>query len=258
MANKIQNRIRGYLAGIRKKSPEERLRLMWLLVAVFMIGIFFLWTQQVRHDLSRLAGLPLVDTSVLPPYPEMPEIDVEKTLMESGAQLGDLAEKSDAEFRAAGDSYVLEKAPLSEEEFSSLKFVDAEVREEEILLSYGQYYKDIPVLGCGLVLAIAMDGDEISEKSDTLARGIELIVDPEISLKAAGNLAEKEIDDENFVFKEGSLAIAHWEEGSYLAWRIVFCAEVEGDEYIQEVLVGAQHGGIISRMGIDELGNIAG
>lgn len=249
---------------IRRKSPEEKMRLVWFLVIVFMICIFFLWADQVRHDLSRLAGSPLVDTSALPPYPAMPEIDVDKTLMESGAQLGDLAEQSDEEFKAAGDSYILEKGLLGEEEFSSLKFADAEVKDEEILLSYGQYYKDIPVLGCALVLTIAMDGDEITEKSDTLARGIELVVDPEISLKAAGELAEKELDDENFTFREGSLAIARYEDDYYLAWRIVLLAEVEGEEYTQEVLVGTEHGGIISRMGVDdlgrkdELGNVAG
>ncbi len=264
MSNKKKNKIREHLAGVRKKSPEDRSRLKWILVIVFMVGIFFLWADQVTRDFSRLAGGQLIDGSVLPSYPEMPAVSASKTLMESGKRLGDIAEKNDEELKAAGDRYILEKDLLGEEEFSSLKFADAEAEDGEILLSYDQYYKDIPVLGCGLVLAITMDSDEIVEKSDTIARGMKISVDPEISLRAAGELAEKEAGDENFAFREGSLAIARYEDDYYLGWRIVLAAEVEGEEYMQEVLVGAEHGGIISRMGVndlgakDELGNVAG
>lgn len=264
MAKTKQNRVRDFLARIRKGSAEEQVRLTWLLVIVFMAGIFFLWIYQAQRDFSQLAGRELVDASALPPFPSLPDLSIDKTLRESGEQLSNLMAESNEELEAAGDAYIRERDILPGEDFSSVKFSDAEMTDDEILLLYGQYYKDIPVLGCGLVLAMALDGGEISEKHRNLAEGIELAVDPQISLREAGELAEKEMADARFTFKKGSLAIARLEEDYYLAWRIVLENGAEGGADPQEILVGANHGGIISRIGVDDLGrkdeleNVAG
>jgi len=253
-SKKSEKAIFGSICNI---SQENKVRLAWLVAAVFMVGIFFLWVEGVKENFSQMAGQKLMDASVLPEFPEMPDLDINKTIVDGSKRLNDALRKSDEELKAVGDAYIREKGIFADEEYSSLKFTDAEIGEEEITLTYSQYYKDIPVQGCGLVLSAAMDGGDIVEKSNTLVTGIELEIDPKISLKTAGDLAKKETGDGNFAFKEGDLVIVRHEEEFYLAWRIVLAAETEGNVYKQEVLVGANHVNIISRTAFDELSDVA-
>lgn len=248
MSNKKNNRKRDFFKNIEEKSEAEKLHLVWLCAISFMVLVLGLWVSGAKSNFSRLADYQ-IDYSSLPSFPENQSTDLESVLDESGETISGYMAENETEWQAAGDNYIAEKGFLSGEGFSSLKFVETGNDGDAVLIKYAQYYKDIPVLGCDLVLSVDMD-DNITEKKNSLATDIDLVVDPKISLKAAGEIAEKECVDEGYVFKEGSLAIAKYEEDFYLVWKINLVSDEAPSE--KEILVGAERGGIVSVVGKDE------
>lgn len=248
MSNKRNNRKRDFFKNIEEKSEAEKLRLVWLGAISFMILFFGLWVSGAKSNFARLADYK-VDYSSLPSFPENQSTDLAGILDESGEKIGGYMEENNTEWQALGDNYIEEQGILSEEGFSSLKFVGTESDGDAVLIKYAEYYKDIPVLGCDLVLSVDMD-DNIAQKENNLVSGIDLVVDPKISLKAAGEIAEKECIDGGCIFKEGGLAIAKYEEGFYLVWKITLISDEAPS--VKEVLVGAERGGIVSTVGEDE------
>lgn len=249
MSNIRKNRKRDLFKNIENKSEAEKLRLVWLGAAFFMILVFGLWVAGAKSHFARLSGYQ-VDYSSLPSFPENQSMDLEGVLNESGEKIGGYMEESETEWQITGDKYIKEKGILVGESFSSLKFAGTGSDGDAILIKYAQYYKDIPVLGCNLVLSVDMDNN-ITEKENNLAAGIDLVADPKISLKEAAEIAEKEVIKEGYMFEEGGLAIAKYEEGFYLVWRIALVSDkVLGTK---EILVGAERGGIVSAVGEDEI-----
>lgn len=238
-----KNRGLGYLKNIRNRSDEEKARLTWFLVIFVMIGVFFLWAAGTRENFARLAGHSFIDPSALPAFPKTDKIDLDGVLEKSEQQMAKYMAENEAQWQSVGDEYAKDNKILGEDGFSSLKFIDSKEENGAILLEYAQYYKGVRVLGKGITLAVLPEDDTVTEKSNNLATGINLVVDPQVSLKVAGIAAEKENTDESFVFKEGNLAIVNYEAEYYLVWQVILASEVE--EGTKEVLVGALRGNIV-------------
>lgn len=233
-------RLKGIFKDIDKKSEAEKARLVWYLASFCACGVFCIWLASTGSSLSQL-GSGGVDLSQLPAFPQLEPINLDEALQKSGEALDDYEKTSNAAWQERGSKYVAEQDVLAGDDFSTLKL--AEVRKEEgaVILRYEHYYKEVPVLGSGLVLAADAKSEEISTREDNLKRGINLAVDPAISAKDAAALASKNTDG-NYAFSEAQLAIAEYEDNFYLVWKTVFRAEA-GEE--KTILVGAQHGGII-------------
>lgn len=243
----------GYLKNIRNGSDEEKARLTWFLVIFVMIGVFFLWAAGTRENFARLAGHPFVDSSALPAFPKTDKINLGGVLEKSGQQMAKYMAENEAQWQSVGDEYAKENKILDEDGFSSLKFIESKEENGAILLEYAQYYKGVRVLGKGITLAVLPEEDNVTEKNNNLVTGINLAVDPQVSLKAAGIVAEKENTDEDFVFKEGDLAIVNYEAEYYLVWRVVLASDAEAG--MKEVLVGALRGNVVpAQAGLAETG----
>jgi len=254
MFKKRKNKSQNFIKNIKNRSDEEKMRLTWLLFAPVMVGVFILWTASIKSNFACLSNPLSIDTSTLPDFPETDDIDLGGVLVKSGQKLEEYMDENNALLQSVGDEYLKGNKILDEDGFSSLKFVDSTGDNNSIILEYAQYYKDIPVLGKGVSLVVSLDDDTVSERSRNLAAGIDLASYPKISLKDAGIIAEKEFQGKDLVLKEGSLAIANYEEEYYLVWKVVLVSDSE--EETQEVLVGAEHGGIVSRVAVDELSDM--
>lgn len=242
MFNKRKNRFGNFFKNTPKGSPAEKMRLTWFLVSVCMVGVFFLWVRSAQNNFARMASLRM-DIPAMSSLPEVSGIDFGGIMEDSGEKYEEYAAADQAHWQAVGDAYIAEKGILEGDGFSSLKFSGSKEEDGAMSLEYAQYYKEIPVLGYGLVLSSSSDGSSVVEKSSNLATGINLDADPAVSLKEAGTIAEKSQGSGKYAFREGSLAVVRYEDEFYLVWKIALSSEKEAD--VKEVLVGARRGGII-------------
>ena len=245
MFNRRKKPVRNFLKNIRKGSDAEKMRLIWFLVIFFMVGVFLLWVDSAQKNFARMSEHRL-DTSALPNFPKLDDIDfnIEDTLKNSGEKINEYLAEDKAHWQTVGDKYIKEKVILDADGFSDLKFVDSKKDGDAVLLEYAQYYKDIPVLGYGLTLSANPDDGSVIEKEIRLAGGINLAVDPAVSLKAAGEIAEKAAGNDGYAFQTGSLVIVRYEGEFYPAWQIILVSNEDGST--KNVLVGAKRGNVIS------------
>lgn len=237
-----KSRVKKFFENIEKKSEEEKMRLIWFLTIFSMIGIFCVWLMGAISNFSNL-GNDKMDFSGLPKFPETENVDLGGTLQEGQKILDNYASENKEGWEKIGDKYIKDNNILSSEGFSSLKLADVKEENGKALLTYEHYYKDIIVLGSDLVLAVNPENQEVSEKQNTLQKGIKLGVNPTITAQEASEIASKEIKNKNSVFKEAELVIAPYDGDFYLAWRTHFQPETGGEE--EQILVGAERGGII-------------
>ena len=258
MSNKGKNRAQGFLKNIRNGSEAEKARLTWFLVILFMLGVFSLWLYGAQKNFSQMTSSQLVDLSGLPGFPDdgIAAVNLDGALKDGGEKVNEYLAANEAQRQSVGDEYIRAHKVLDTDGFSSLKFAGSKEEEGLILLEYAQYYKDVPVLGKGLVLSVAADESSVVEKSNNLAFGIDVAADPVVPLKVAAAIAEKENGDASYIFKEGGLVIVSYESEYYLAWKIVLVAGEGADT--KDLLVGAQRGGVIPMKSVlleDEKGN---
>lgn len=259
MLNIRKNRTRRFFKDIEKKSEAEKMRLMWFCVIFFMSGMFGLWIWSAKNNLGRLGGSG-VDFSSVPAFPEEKKAEVGATMDESGKKIGQYITQDLARSQDVGDKYIKDNGILADEEFSSLKFMKRTEEEKAILLEYGQYYKDIPVAGAGMMLSLDKETGTVNEKERNLMTGISLVVDPKVSLKEAEKIATENAGP-GYTAQGDELLIMKSEGDFYLAWKITLSAE----DYpgTKDIFVGAQRGSIIAadpRDGQedDQTSNIAG
>lgn len=245
MSNRRKNRVQESLKNIRNGSEAKKARLTWFLVILFMLGILFLWVCGAQKNFSQMASSRLVDLSGLPSFPDdgIADVDLGGALKSGGEKLNEYLAEDKAHWQGIGDQYIKEKNILVADDFSSLKFVDSWEENGAIAVEYVQYYKDVPVWGRGLVLFVSPNANSVVKSSDNLVTGVDLTVDPEIPLKTAIAIAQKEAGTGTYIFTEGTLVVVIYEEKPYLAWKIVL-ASGEGVD-TKDVLVGAQRGNII-------------
>lgn len=232
-----------FFKNIEKEPEEKKMRIVWFWVILCMIGIFLLWITTACRNFANLSNYKM-NFSGLPQYPKTENnIDIGKTLQQSQDALKEYEAKNQAQMQQIGDNYIKDNNILADDSFSSLHFVDAKSENAAEILTYQQYYKDIPVLGSNLVLSVNPQNNQVTEKQNALSSGINIAVDPVISAKDAAKIAEKEIKDPSYIFSEGKLAIAKQDKDFYLVWKTTFESAEKGDT--KEILVGAKHGGII-------------
>ena len=228
----------------RDRKEKERMKLFWSLVIFSMLGVFCVWLEGVDSNLRKLGGLEMDMAG----FPEMPEGASSWNLNNILGGIDELNIKYEEDFSSwqkAGDEYLDGKDIFGETgDFSFLRFIGADRKEDSIYLEYGHYYKDLPVLGSSLILVFDENSGEFLRFEDNLKKGIEIEIDPRISLKEAVLLAEKEIDEDGCIYADGNLAIAEYESNFYLVWDIIFAREEDETEY--EVLIGAKNGGLVS------------
>lgn len=233
-------RLKNIFRNIDKKSEAEKARLVWFMASFCVCGIFCIWLYGTSSSLSRL-GAGRIDLSTLPAFPQLDPVNLDEALQKSGEALNDYAASSNAAWQERGDKYIAEREVLLGEDFSTLKLSGVENGAGAVLLKYDHYYKDVPVLGSGLVLSVENDNQEITEKENRLQRGVEVVIDPELPAKEAAAIAGRELDD-TFVFSAARLAIVKQAEGCFLVWKTDFRSEA-GEE--KSILVGTKHGSII-------------
>lgn len=234
--------MRDLLKKNRIRSEAEKMRLSWMMVSTSMIVIFLLWTWGVNKNLSGLAGYKL-DVSTLPAYPVSHDADLQASLAESVQNIQESMDEDKAAWQDVGDAYIREKGLLEGNDFCSLKFASIGREGGNVMLEYGQYYKELPVIGRGLVLEAAQDKSSVTEKENKLETGIAILTDPVISAEEARKIAVRGVEDGAMQFEQSRLAIAGYEGDFFLVWQLDFI-DMEGGEAMQ-VLVGAQRGSIV-------------
>lgn len=244
MLKYTRGKLRAYFKNAEKKSEEEKMRVIWIWTILFMIGIFGVWVINASRNLASL-GQKGAEISGLPDFPKPEDIDINGTLQEGSEMINEYSEQSKAQWGKIGDAYIAEKNIFANDSFSILKLKDVKLEDSAIVLNYEHYYKNILVLDSRLVLAVDSKSKEVSERENTLKKGIDLSADPVVSAKEAADIAAKEINGSEYSFKEAVLAIAQEEDKYYLVWQTVF---QKGDAVsdIRKILVGAKRGGILS------------
>lgn len=242
MPKNAAEKLKNLFKSIEKKSEEKKMRMMWVFVIFFMVGVFLLWIMTVSRNFSDAAKFKM-NFSGLPELPQTENMDIEKTLKDGQDALEKYASQSNEQLDKTGRKYIEDNKILADDNFSTLKISDVRQDKDTAILQYQHYFKEVPVLGSGIVLAVNMENGQVLETQDSLKKGIDIAVDPAIAAKDAQQIAAKEINNANYEFKNASLAICENEGKYYLAWKTVFESENGGDN--KEVLVGAKHGGII-------------
>ncbi|MDD3190197.1 MAG: hypothetical protein PHI66_00690 [Candidatus Pacebacteria bacterium] len=230
----------------KDRREREQMRLLWPLVIVSMLGVFCVWLAGVNSSLHKLGGVGVDITSL----PEMPEVVGNWNLddiLSKAEEIGVVGEeeKNLSSWQEAGGAYLDGQDIFGETgDFSFLKFVGVEKKEDSIYLEYGHFYKDLPVLDSYLILIFDERSGEFLRLEDNLKKGIELEIEPRVSLKEAVLLAEKGIGEDGYMYEDGGLAVTEYENAFYLVWDIFFAKEEDMTEY--EALIGAKNGGLVS------------
>jgi hypothetical protein len=238
MSNPSKNRFSGFLAQVKAKPEEEKVRFVWFGVFFCMLGVLGLWAGTIRHNFVRLDNYRL-DFSSVPEFPAAGNIDLSGVLEKSGEALEDIQAEDSAQLQRLGDGYIREKGLETADGFSSLKFPGSREEAEATVVEYGQFYKDLPVRGAKLLLEVDRDSGQVREKSNTLLSQIAVGVDPKLTLKEAGKIAVENAGADKFTFQEGTLVVVRDQGEDFLAWQVSLAA---ADGTVREVLVGAQRG----------------
>jgi len=261
MSKTVKNKVESFLKNMQKKPEQEKIRLVWFLTIFFMVGIFCVWFVSVKNNFYAL-GNSKINLSGLPEFSQEHSIDLQKNLKNGQDMLnggavntanGD-AQKNNADVEKMGDKYIQDKNIFGDDGFSVLKLANTKEDNGVMILQYEHYYKNILVLGSSLSLSVNSDSGQVSELQNTLAKGVNIPVDPSIPMKDASKTAEKEIKDSSYVFDGGKLAIAKYEGKFYLVWDMIFKSEEKGDS--REILVGAKHGGVKQHDEIEIFGHV--
>jgi Zn-dependent metalloprotease len=225
---------------VGKKPEAAKVRLVWALTLLFMLGVIAVGMTSISRNLSN-ANKNAVDLSGLPQFPEMPSEQLAQTLDEGKTVVQEYAETTNEQWGEDGEKYIADNALLGGEEYSTLKLENVEAQTGKVVLTYGQYYKDVRVQDGSVTLEFDPLSKAVTAAKDTLQKGIDLAVDPTVTAKAAMETAQAASADRTF--SKSSLQIAALDGKYYLVWSVIFRSDKDKSE--KTVLVGAMRGNIL-------------
>jgi Zn-dependent metalloprotease len=240
-----------FLRKLNSKNEEERLKFLWFLVGSSMLIVFVVWFINFNSNLGRLNSFNL-DTSSLPKFPEAEQIDKFDEIMEQGDGILDsvVANFDQAYWQVAGQEHVQKENLFGDEAFSELKMSGVENMGEFVVVKYEHYYKGVLVYGSNLSLYFDPNKGEFIRSENSLKKGVDIGIDPEISSQKAVGNAKQQFNDSEIVFKNSSLVIVTMEDVHYLAWQLFF-DNLENSSEVQ-IFVGAKNGGVILPRELDK------
>jgi hypothetical protein len=228
---------------IERKPESDRLRLVWAMTIVAMIGVAVVGFGSISRNLSG-AGSRAFDLQGLPQMPDMQEDRIVDSLGDGKELVSQYIELTNEQWGEVGGKYLAENNLLGEEKYSTLKLESAETEEGKVVLVYGQYHKDVRVQGGGVRLEIDLKSKEVMVAQNEIKRGIDIAVDPVVAAKDAVKVAQGAPDISGYVFSKSSLLVVPIEGQYYLAWEVIFKADKSKQE--KTVFVGALRGNIIA------------